>query len=593
MWDSIQRINPVWYFDASGLFLNEINDQSRPYLFSVVCYHPDFKSLIPISDFFSTANDGLNIQLNLSRIQYVFQSYKRSYNPSIIVTDFSWANIHAILRTFNNCDIIQYLKMCHKKAVLCESSADQVLKTKLYLCSTHFLKNVIDDFDKNYSKKKLQPIVKTCFIFCFTLLQNSTSISTFNDILLNVYNIFNQPKFNQSLMNSLAKIQFEIKTRNVNWLKSAFQFKERCFVEKKEDVRREIIFLNDFSDNYKRDSPFTKYFNDQLDPFKKNLANEIKLNPEGLPDNKYYYPDLMDIVTKRLHIAPIWSGFMISLELKNFPKRKVLNRLTNNPVEAWFGYFRNKILKINKRLKQVRRLNPSEIITPYYNYLSMKFKQDFSKTSVDFSKAGFTDSRIDLSEEEKWDFPGFNKSERKKGFYFSNQIDLINEHENDEPIENNCCFNELSDLIIENKNREPSSHVSNSHDSSSHDKSSDDSSSDHSSLDDSSSDDSSSKNTKSDDSKSEDSKSEGSKSEDSSSDHLNELLAIPTEFEYIGSGHVTDRYICFNFLNAKICLKDIIELLNEQMISDLVMFLKKFEILKNLLTFLFRLLNFI
>jgi hypothetical protein len=126
MWDSIQRINPVWYFDASGLFLNEINDQSRPYLFSVVCYHPDFKSLIPISDFFSTANDGLNIQLNLSRIQYVFQSYKRSYNPSIIVTDFSWANIHAILRTFINCDIIQYLKMCHKKAVLCESSADQV-----------------------------------------------------------------------------------------------------------------------------------------------------------------------------------------------------------------------------------------------------------------------------------------------------------------------------------------------------------------------------------------------------------------------------------------------------------------------------------
>ena len=546
MWDSIQRINPVWYFDASGLFLNEINDQSRPYLFSIVCYDPDSKSLIPISDFFSTANDGLNIQLNLSRIQFVFQSYKRSYNPSIIVTDFSWANIHAILRTFNNCHIVQYLKMCYKKVVLLESSYDQVLKTKLYLCSTHFLKNVIDDFDKNYSKKKLQQIVKTNFIFCFTLLQNSTSISAFNDILLNFYNIFNQPKFNQSLMNSLAKIQFKIKTRNVNWLKSAFQFKDRCYVEKGEDVRKEIVFLNDFSDNYKRDSPFTKYFNEQLNAFKLIIAEDIKRNSKGLPNNKYYYPSLMDIVTKRLHLAPIWSGFLISYELKNFPKRKVLNRLTNNPVESWFGYFRNRILKINKRLKQVRRLNPSEIVTPYYNYLSMKFKHNFSKTCVDFSKACFTDTRIDLSEEEKWDFPGFNKSERKKGFYFSNQIDLINEHEIEGPIDNNSCFNELSDLINENMNDQ--SHDSNSN-------------SDYSSSEYSSSDDSSSKD---------------SKSDDSSSERLNELLAITSDYEIIGSGHVTERYICFNFLNANICLKDITELLSGKMISDLVIFNNKF-----------------
>lgn len=503
MWDSIQKINPVWYFDASGLFLNEINDQSRPFLFSIVCYDPNTKSLIPIADFFSTACDGLNIQLNLTRIQIVFQQYKRTYNPSVIVTDFSWANINSILRTFHNCDIIQYLKMCYKKSVLGENTYDKVLKTKLYLCSTHFLKNVIDDFEKKYSKKKLQTVVKTCFIFCFTLLQNSTTITAFNDIFLHFFNIFNQPKFNQSLLNSLSKIEFEIKTRNVNWLKSSFQYKKRSYLEKGEDLRKDIVFLNDFSDNYKRDSPFTKYFEDQLESFKNVIKIEIQSNKVCLPSNKYYHPGLMNIVIKRLHLAPLWSGFMISTELGNFPKRKILNRLTNNPVEAWFGYFRNKILNINKRIKLIRRLNPSEIVTPYYKHLSMKFKQHYSTNCVDFSKIENTNSRRDFPEEEKWNFPAYNTTARKKGYYFTNEFEIINEHEIDETTNKDSCSNEISKLLSANSDM---------------------------------------------------------------------------DLDIIESDKMLDRYICFHILNANICFKDVIDLLNGEMISDLVIF--SFNVLK-------------
>ncbi|RNA09401.1 hypothetical protein BpHYR1_023785 [Brachionus plicatilis] len=61
MWDSIQKRNPVWYFDASGLFIPAIYNQKKPLLYSIVSYDPINKSLIPIADFFSTENDTTNI----------------------------------------------------------------------------------------------------------------------------------------------------------------------------------------------------------------------------------------------------------------------------------------------------------------------------------------------------------------------------------------------------------------------------------------------------------------------------------------------------------------------------------------------------
>ncbi|CAF0900466.1 unnamed protein product [Brachionus calyciflorus] len=362
MWDMIEQRNPVWHFDASGLFLNEINDQSKPLLFSIVCHDPISKSFIPIADFFTPANDSLIIQLNLIRIQSTFLRYKKSSvikksldinNPSVIVTDFSWASINALLRTFLNCDIIQYLKMSFEKAIKFNNSYDKILKTKIYLCSTHFLKNVIDDFDTRTKRMKISKKVRHCFIICFTLLQNSKTINEFNDNLWHFYTIFSEKYLSDKCMVSLLKMEININIRNVSWIKDLFQDNER--------------------NNYIRDSPFTKYFCELIEGFQDINKIHIETNPR----NDFFYPNLMDIIKKRLHLAPLWSAFIISSESINFPHKTNLSRFTNNPVETWFSYFRNHILNINKRVKLVRRLNPSEIVTPYYNYLQMKFNQHY------------------------------------------------------------------------------------------------------------------------------------------------------------------------------------------------------------------------
>lgn len=446
MWETIKQRYPVWHFDASGLFLKEILDQKKPLLYSIVSYDPIAKSLIPIADFFSTANDTINISINLLRIYNAYKKYNINFNPSIIVTDFSWANINALLKTFLNCEIIQYLKMCFGKAVLKDDSFSKNLTTKIYICATHFLKNIIDDVDDiKITKEKIPEKVRAAFIYCFSMLQNSTTIEEFNKNLLDTINIFCQPNFNQSLLKSLVRMNIEISIRNIDWLCQLFKNFDRRFLISPSD-EKELLFSNNFSNNYIKDSPFTLYFKERIDALKRSIEVESK-KAKNLKKNEFFKPVLIRIIEKRLHLVPLWSGIMIFLEKENFPNlNKTLSRLTNNSVESWFGYFRNHVLDINKRLKTKRRLLPSEIIIPYYNYLSMKFKQFYEKDCIDFSKKKNETSEVDNNNDfENWKSK-FEKPRKENGIYYSKNFnfkyDEITKNLNLKPV-----LNESSQLF--------------------------------------------------------------------------------------------------------------------------------------------------
>ena len=422
MWDSIQKRNPVWYFDASGLFIPAIFNQKKPLLYSIVSYDPINKSLIPIADFFSTENDTTNISINLLKITSSFKKLKPDYYPKIIVTDFSWANINALLRIILNCDIIQYLKLSYNIAVLKDYSFSTILNSKIYICSTHFLKIIIDDLDDiNITKGKITDKMRAAFIFCFTMLQNSSSIEEFNQNLEDMVTIFCQPKLSQLLLRSLVRMNIEISIRNYDWLNQLFKkFDRKFLITSKESRIEDIYFPNDMSKNYILDSPFTKFFEQRLSFYKKCIKEESIKKDQIIKTNEFYKPILMKIIEKRIHLVPLWSGILISLDKDNFPQRTQLTRLTNNPVESWFGYFRNNILDINKRLKFKRLLFPSEIVIPYYNYLSMKFEQFYEKDCIDFSKS--KDGHNNSEEEEKWEFKKEKKITKEKGIYFTNKF---------------------------------------------------------------------------------------------------------------------------------------------------------------------------
>lgn len=47
LWDAIQRINPVWYFDATGKVFVNLDDENDHLLYSIVCHdHVSLSNLI-------------------------------------------------------------------------------------------------------------------------------------------------------------------------------------------------------------------------------------------------------------------------------------------------------------------------------------------------------------------------------------------------------------------------------------------------------------------------------------------------------------------------------------------------------------------
>ena len=107
-WKVIQRINPVWHFDATGVILKPIQSQGPVYLYNIVCHDPVQKNIIPLAQFFTTQHSTHSISRYLLSIKNNFLKSCANKSDSfalapIIVTDESWASINAISDIFNNC----------------------------------------------------------------------------------------------------------------------------------------------------------------------------------------------------------------------------------------------------------------------------------------------------------------------------------------------------------------------------------------------------------------------------------------------------------------------------------------------------------
>ena len=128
----------------------------------------------------TTSHKQSNISENLFRIKHHLESHVTGTAfkvAPIIVTDFSWALMNSVLSVFNKCTASEYIQFCFSMIFEKEKRAAifSALNVRLYLCCAHFLKLVI----KRCKKIKVEKSVKTFFIYCFTLLQNSVNIKIF------------------------------------------------------------------------------------------------------------------------------------------------------------------------------------------------------------------------------------------------------------------------------------------------------------------------------------------------------------------------------------------------------------------------------
>jgi len=344
MWKIVQKQNPLWYFDATGRIISNrnISDQKVPYLYSIVVHDTEKAKNFAIAEFISTAHDQDTISMFLFRIYFYFHNNVGTRYPfkvaPVIVTDFSWALMNSIQRVFNSCDMAQYLDYCHTLIYETDKRAlvTSAMKTRSYLCSTHFLKLIITK-----AKKIEADIVKRkFFILCFSLLQNSSEVGEFNRFLSAIYMVF----------------MFKYESSDVA---SSFMYLANAIAEREIDIDEEVVLDSNKSEDPKpvlipdessasktlqELSPFTKKYDD----FIKDLEDSAIKNEKSFRENESnncFQPFLFEIIRSYLYIMPLWSTVAIRFWQKTFPNQfPHFTRYSNNPVENWFGQLKHKIL---------------------------------------------------------------------------------------------------------------------------------------------------------------------------------------------------------------------------------------------------------
>ena len=246
-----------------------------------------------------------------------------------------------------------YLALCFEYLVI-KSETRCIPPVMIYLCSTHFMSSFIKKVKKitkkeeesisnhkvnktnknqeNEIKKKIKKLNisknKKAIIFCFTLLQNASSLEEFNLLLENIYNFFNQPRKNIFFFKSKLFIERAIANRNLKFdinfaTTQSDRERSETFSKFKSSETKEN--KKKATDSYKASSPWTSYYSNMITEFQKTYRNDPKLEMT-LELNVFWRPDMFKLITNLLYLTPVWSGIFIAVhfELNKGKKKQLL-----------------------------------------------------------------------------------------------------------------------------------------------------------------------------------------------------------------------------------------------------------------------------
>ena len=334
----------------------------------------------------------------------VIDLYGKQNLPKIVVTDQSMALTNALHEAFNGFSFSSYLTWCYDVlfTLPMNNSLWQSTRVLHVYCASHLIANVV----KKTNKTKHVDSVKQLFIFAFTLLQNSSTCGEFMDSLKAIYHLFTKKSDCRETKESLVFIQRSLGSRS---LPDFFKQLDLGGVDSAEKVELETVYIEQEEDNLvnlKTKSPFTAYFSGKIERFDldQEMQDQNCLNP-------FNAPDLYQIIDDLLHIMPMWSGVMLAQSKARDLRCATLGtRLTNNPVENYFGQVKHRLAR-EKHL-----LMPSVLIHHFLTSIKSKWVQFYKPTSpaptVSFQKTNLA------FENEKFKPRRQHRSNRNKGFFY-------------------------------------------------------------------------------------------------------------------------------------------------------------------------------
>jgi hypothetical protein len=221
MWNSIQEEWPIWFIDATGGILKRIVGQKKVLLYSIVMDDKSNKFVCPLADFFSPGHDMKTISSYFQIIRDSLEKFisKRSFQCApLIVTDFSWALINAVLRTFNKTSFEAYINWCSNILIEHKIFKIHFLPTIIFLCYSHFIKMISKKVlkVKKYTNKSNKNKIHKVALYSCAVMQRSPDMKSFSKNLRHCFNIFNTKYESKDTVESLKAIKENVINNGLN-----------------------------------------------------------------------------------------------------------------------------------------------------------------------------------------------------------------------------------------------------------------------------------------------------------------------------------------------------------------------------------------
>ena len=275
------------------------------------------QSSVSISNIFSILKNKFNKYFNIN------------LNFRIIVIDYSWASIHAILETFNLENVIAYSKRVYRLAQMLNHELNECIKdyTWLISCCAHTMNRFVQALKPKISNSSIYSLCS----YCFGLLVNCTDLNSMDDILKLILLIFISKKKSKEYLIAIEKVELllserpvireevnkiislnEPKTfsifRHVNNLEDETDQQE---LENSDEQRGPDLYdheLDGLNFTIKDCSPFTRHFNDIC---KETKLQESLNDSDNLEDNPCYWDVFINFLMERLMpYSFIWEIYM-------------------------------------------------------------------------------------------------------------------------------------------------------------------------------------------------------------------------------------------------------------------------------------------
>ena len=133
--------NDVLYIDATGSVTDQAKWLSKVLYYAAVVRHPYGRTPpLPVAEFITNKHDQFAIEEFLRMLhEKEYRKYKKTTNPRMIMTDFSWAIIQACLKVFCSENLSEYLNRAFR-IVSGSANGEDFLKTRLHVCAAHMMK---------------------------------------------------------------------------------------------------------------------------------------------------------------------------------------------------------------------------------------------------------------------------------------------------------------------------------------------------------------------------------------------------------------------------------------------------------------------